>query len=223
MCQHHTVPRQSPPTRPLNSPASKTPPRGADLTREKLLEATHQLLVEHGGGEPSVSLICERADVRVAMVSYCFGGKDGLLQALLERAVDAMMREQHRLVELQLPPEEALELHVTATIRNFVRYPYLSSLSERIQAGERAAVGMSETFVRPTVAFYADLLRAGRESGAFRDHIDPTLLLFTIVGMCEFVFAAGTWLADTGEELDEAFVERFTAHTLRMLRHGMGA
>ncbi len=157
------------------------------------------------------------------MVSYCFGGKDGLLQALIERAVQGMMREQRRLEELALPAQETLELHVTATIRNFVRYPYLSSLSERIQAGERAAVGMSTTFAGPTIAFYEELLRRGVVEGVFRAHIDPTLLLFSIVGMCEFLFAASTWLADTGEELDEAFIERFTAHTLRLLRQGLSA
>jgi TetR/AcrR family transcriptional regulator len=217
--QPRPAPAPRPSARELPPPA--TPPKGAEVTAEKLLQATHQLLVEHGGGEPPVSLICERAGVRVAMVSYCFGGKDGLLQALMERAVEGMMREQRRLEDLRLPPDETLELHVAATIRNFVRYPYLSSLSERIQAGERAAVGMSTTFVRPTVAFYGELLRRGQAAGVFRAHVEPTLLLFSIVGMCEFLFAASTWLADTGEELDEAFIERFTAHTLRLLRQGL--
>ncbi len=61
--------------------------RGADLTAEKLLAAAHDLLVERAGQGVSVSEICARAEVNVAMVRYCFGSKNGLLDALLERAL----------------------------------------------------------------------------------------------------------------------------------------
>lgn len=201
-------------------PPPPQPPRGADVTREKLLQATHELLFERAGDEPSVSQICERADVRVAMVSYCFGSKAGLLDALVERAMSGLMAEQAELMSRRLPPEEALAVHVEATVRNFVRYPYMNSLSERLAAGDRAATGMGETFVRPTLAFYRELLDEGVTAGRFRP-ADPTLLLFSIVGMCEFLFAARSWLTDAGETLDEDLVERFADHTVRLLLHGL--
>ncbi len=202
-------------------PPPDLPPRGAEITREKLLQATHELLFEHGGEEPSVSQICERADVRVAMVSYCFGSKAGLLEALGERAVSQMMGEEQRLIELGLPPQEALALHVRAMVRNFVRFPYMSSLSERIAAGDATATGMAQTVARPTIAFYEDLLKEGVEQGAFRSGIDPTLLLFSIVGMCEFLFSAHSWVHDTGETLNDELIDRFADHTVELLLQGM--
>ncbi len=204
-------------------PPPDLPPRGAEITREKLLQATHELLFERGGEEPSVSQICERADVRVAMVSYCFGSKAGLLEALGARAVSQMMGEEQRLIELGLPPQEALALHVRAMVRNFVRFPYMSSLSERISAGDATATGMAQTVARPTIAFYRDLLDQGVEQGAFRAGVDPTLLLFSIVGMCEFLFSARSWVQDTGETLDNDLVDRFADHTVELLLHGLGA
>lgn len=211
--------------RPRPRTASTLPPppetpRGADVTAEKLLQATHELLFERAGDEPSVSQICERADVRVAMVSYCFGSKAGLLDALVERAMSGLMAEQAELMSRGLPPEEALAVHVEATVRNFVRYPYMSSLSERLAAGDRAVSGMGETFVRPTLDFYRGLLDEGVTAGRFRP-ADPALLLFSIVGMCEFLFAARSWLTDAGETLDEDLVERFADHTVRLLLHGL--
>lgn len=184
------------------------------------MQATHELLFEQAGEEPSVSQICERADVRVAMVSYCFGGKAGLLDALVERAISGLLAEQAELVSRALPPEEALAVHVEATVRNFVRYPYITSVSERLAAGDRTVVGMGQTFVRPTLAFYREMLENGVAAGRFRP-TDPTLLLFSIVGMCEFLFAARSWLTDADEVLDEALVERFAGHTVDLLLGGL--
>src|SRR5450631_678403 len=62
-------------------------PRRADATREKLLAATHELLRERVGGPVSVNEICARAGANVAMVKYCFGGKDAMIAALIERIV----------------------------------------------------------------------------------------------------------------------------------------
>jgi TetR/AcrR family transcriptional regulator len=168
-----------------------------------------------------VSQICARAGVRLAMVSYCFGGKAQMLDALVDRAVSEIMAEQEQLIALQLPPEQALWRQVTATVRNFVRYPYMNSLSERLHAGNASVARMTETFVRPTLAFYRELIDAGVRQGTFRP-TDPVMLLFSVVGMCEFLFAARSWLEDTGETLDEDLINRFSTHTVELLLHGIG-
>lgn len=213
----------TPRTRPRSAgtlPPPETTPKGADVTREKLLQATHELLFERSGEEPSVADICERADVRVAMVSYCFGGKAQLLEALVDRAMSQMMSEQQQLIDLGLPPEEALARQVRASVYAFVRFPYMSELSERLVVGERAGTRLAETFVTPTVAWYRELIDAGVEQGVFRP-VDPMFLLFSIVGMCEFLFSAKSWVQDSGAALDDALVERFAAHTVDLLLRGM--
>lgn len=201
-------------------PPPETEPRGADVTREKLLQATHELLFERSGEEPSVAEICERADVRVAMVSYCFGGKAQLLEALIDRAMSQMMREQQQLIDLGLPPEEALVRQVRASVYAFVRFPYMTGLSERLATGDRMVSRLSETFVTPTIAWYRQLVDAGVADGVFRP-VDPTFLLFSIVGMCEFAFSAKSWFEDTGGVLDEVLVEQFADHTVALLLDGM--
>jgi len=201
-------------------PPPPHPPRGAELTAEKLLQATHELLCETAGAEPSVSQICARADVRVAMVSYCFGGKAQLLDALVDRAVGGIMAEQDALMGRGLAPEEALAVQVEATVRNLVRYPYLNALSSRLAAGDHSVARLSETFVRPTLAFYRRLVDEGVARGTLRP-VDPTLLLFSVVGMCDFLFVARGWLADTGQALDDALVERFAEHTVQLVLRGV--
>jgi AcrR family transcriptional regulator len=201
-------------------PQPPQPPRGADVTREKLLQATHELLLERAGAEPSVSQICERAGVQVAMVSYCFGGKAGLFDALVERTSEGVRKELERLTDAELDAEEKLRRHVAAVIRNFVRFPYVTQFSER-QARQGGAVQLAEIVGRPMLAFYRELLPAGAAEGSFRE-VDATLLFFSIVGMCEFLFAARSWLEGAGETVDEALIERFTDHTVELVLHGIG-
>jgi len=42
--------------------------------------------------------------------------------------------------------------------------------------------------------------------------------------MCEFLFAARSWLETAaGEQLDEPLIERFTDHTVELLLHGIAS
>jgi TetR/AcrR family transcriptional regulator len=191
--------------------------KGAELTAERLLQATHELMLEQGGVEPSVSQLCERAGVQVAMVSYCFGGKAQLLQALLERAVEDVVAQLERLAAADMPPDEKLRRHVTGVIRNFVRYPYAQRLSQTLAAGGPAVAGIGERFARPLLEFHRQLLSDGERAGVFRE-IDPTLFFFSLVGACEFLFAAQGWLE---EPIDEPLIERFTTHTTELVLRGL--
>src|SRR5262245_41126292 len=92
-----------PPPAALKAPsgARAVAPARADATRERLLAAAHELLVERSGADVSVGDICARAGVNVAMVKYCFGSKDGLLQELLDRITAGFAHDVSRLDELE--------------------------------------------------------------------------------------------------------------------------
>ena len=207
--------------RPLPPPAKA--PRGADVTRERLLHAAHDLFYERMGSTPSVSEICARAEVNVAMVKYCFGSKNGLLDALLERVLGHFAGEIGRLADLDLPPEEKLRRHVGEIVRNYVRYPYVNRLmSERLLSMEPEAVDrLAASFAVPARDWYAQLLKDGRRADGWRA-IDPTLFFFSVVGVCEFLFA-GRALLERGfdERIDEELVERFVAHTTELVSAGV--
>src|SRR5688572_14319987 len=131
-------------------------PGDAEITREKLLTAAHELLSARAGGA-TVSEICSRAQVNVAMVKYCFGSKDEMLDALLERVLQGLAAEIERLAPIDLSPEEKLRRHVSAIVRNYVRYPYVNRLmGERLLSAEPDAVDrISRSFAIPAREFYA--------------------------------------------------------------------
>jgi len=227
--RREAAPRGTPRSRPLRArplpaaPDADAPPRGADVTREKLLAAAHDLLYERMGGAASISEICARADVNVAMVKYCFGSKDGLLDALLERVLAHLTGEIRHLADLDLPPGEKLRRHVAAIVHNYVRYPYVNRLmNERLMSMEPDAVDrLGSIFAVPARDWYAQLLRDGEKAEGWRP-IDPTLFFFTVVGVCEFLFA-GRALLERGfdERMDAELVERFSAHATELVTNGV--
>jgi TetR/AcrR family transcriptional regulator len=199
--------------------------RSADLTAEKLLQAAHDLLVERAGQGASVSEICARAQVNVAMVKYCFGNKDGLLDALLERALRRLAGELERLSAAELAPEAKLRRHVGEIVRNYVRYPYVNRLmNERLLAADPESVDrISQSFAIPAREFYATLLAAGLQDGAWRQ-LDPTLFFFSVVGLCEFLFSARPLLERAfDQDMDADLVERYSAQVADLVVGGVTA
>jgi AcrR family transcriptional regulator len=63
-------------------------------TRRRLLEATRTLLAQHGRAGVTLRAITDCAEANVASVSYHFGSTEGLLQATIQEAVDALAEGQ---------------------------------------------------------------------------------------------------------------------------------
>lgn len=198
--------------------------QGADGTRERLLAATHALLVERGGGHASVNDICLRAGANVAMVKYCFGSKDGMMQALIDRITGGFVEDIKRLDALNLNPSDRLSRHVAGIVGNYVRYPYINRLTnEQLLAADPDGVSQfSRNYAVPMRDWYARLLKEGAASGEFR-HVDPVLFFFTVLGMAEFYFTAQPLMrgAFARGELDQPAIKRFIKHTTDMLLHGL--
>lgn len=188
-------------------------------TADRLLQAADELLAERGGGQVSVAEICARAQANVAMVKYCFGSKDGMYDALLENLVARFIADLERLDAQDLPPAEALALNIRAIVRRYVRYPYVNRLvHERLLRADGEAVDrVRETFADPLRAWYAKVLAEGARSGEFRE-VDPTFFFFTVIGTCEFVFSARSWL---DRDITDELVQDFIDHTTRLVLDGI--
>ncbi len=197
--------------------------RSAAITREKLLTAAHELFVERADHTATVSEICTRADVNVAMVKYCFGNKAGLLDALLEQVLGGLSHEIVRLSELDLPPDDKLQRHVAEIVRNYVRYPYVNRLMNgRLMNADPDAVDrISRSFAIPARDWYARLLADGHREQGWPE-LDPTLFFFSVVGLCEFLFAARPLLERSFDQrLDDAFADLFVDHVAALVMDGV--
>jgi TetR/AcrR family transcriptional regulator len=72
-------------TRPRRAPAPEDRQRDAERSRERLLAAALDEFAEHGYAGARVGSIAARAELNPQLITYYFGGKPGLYQALLQR------------------------------------------------------------------------------------------------------------------------------------------
>src|SRR4029078_9539445 len=61
------------------------------------------MLVEHGAGGTSTRSVAEEAGVRLSLVHYHFGGKQGLLVAVLEHENEQLIARQEQLYAQEEP------------------------------------------------------------------------------------------------------------------------
>ena len=68
-------------------------------TKDRILEAAEELFALHGFDSVSVRDVTQKAGVNVAAVSYHFGSREGLTQAVLERSIAPVVAERLRLLD----------------------------------------------------------------------------------------------------------------------------
>ncbi len=90
------------------SPRPAERQRDAERSREALLDAALAEFAAHGYAAARVSDIAERAGVNKQLISYYFGGKEGLYQALVER----WLRVEAGMTRSDMPIEDVVAAYV---------------------------------------------------------------------------------------------------------------
>jgi AcrR family transcriptional regulator len=137
-----------------------------DATKAQILEAARQILGEHGFAAATNRAVAERAGIRLSLVHYHFGGKRGLLAAVLERENERLLARQRA---LYAGPEPLAEKWRTACayLAQDLRSGYVRILwelwaaglaDEDLAAGWRSAMGGWRRLVESVFASWAQEL-----------------------------------------------------------------
>jgi AcrR family transcriptional regulator len=68
-------------------------------TRRRIVDAAREVLLDSGHGGTSTRAVADRANVRLSLVHYHFGGKQGLLAEVLDRENELLLARQRRLFD----------------------------------------------------------------------------------------------------------------------------
>ncbi len=152
--------------------------------KELLIEVAERLFAEHGFEGTSVRLLASEANMNIAMISYYFGSKEKMMEAILDRR-SALNRENFTKIS-EMPNasswqkiEAVIDLYVDMMSgnRNFHKIMFREvALSQREELTSKIA-----QFVSRNMQNIKNIIQEGVDNGDFRQ-VDAPMLMATLVG-----------------------------------------
>lgn len=158
-------------------------------TREKLVEAATVLFAWKGFAGVSIRELAKAANVNSALISYYFGGKEGLYGAVLDMHLSHLLSVIEEASHSATDPEERISLFVKAISSMHKERPYLL----RLVQGE--LINPTVCFEKVLVVFFKKImtflpatLAEGKEREKFAEDIDPIYGSIALVSMINFYY-----------------------------------
>jgi TetR/AcrR family transcriptional regulator len=191
-------------------------------SRQALLDAAIALMIERGTIEVSLSEIGERAQLNSALVKYYFGGKRGLLTAMVDDIVKKGIAQMSGLLDMKLSPAEKLKIHIKGVIRLYFRYPFINRLIHSMLEDPEQSKHVAKTISIPLATTQMALLKEGIDCGDFKD-IDPMMFYFQVIGACEQIFFAKNTLkyAFGVQEIDDSLQRNYANALVKLVLGGL--
>ncbi|MCE1227711.1 MAG: TetR/AcrR family transcriptional regulator [Geobacteraceae bacterium] len=180
--------------------------------RSRLVEVGTRLFAERGLYGVSVRELSLAAGTSISMVSYCFGGKDGLYAAVLQEQfacfdqIDALQQEGAE-------PLQVLETYLRWTIQRHRNNPYLL----RFYTSELTnPTAFFSSIVAPAISkvirVLSEVIEGGVQLGVFRKEIHAVNASLALAGMVNYFFLsllATESLISHSPEQDEQLVQQY--------------
>lgn len=194
-------------------------------TAQRIIEATRELMTEQGLLDVPLSEISQRAGTNVALVSYYFGNREGLMLALAESDSQRSLAGLERLLAADLSPTAKLEIHLRGMIETYYERPYLHRLLQKLirEGSPEVSSTIGQYFQGPVAAARRTILEQGVEAGEFRD-FDLSLVNFALDGACAHLFSsveARRVVLGTDGALDRDLIARYVTTVTRLVLGGL--
>ncbi|MFC3284437.1 TetR/AcrR family transcriptional regulator [Litchfieldella rifensis] len=212
--------------KPRRASKSRRPGRpSGDATdqRERLLDAALHHYTSHGVTAASLRGIAEAAGVTPAMISYYFGGKAALFDAVIEERLLPVVGELRGHLETLGDDAGALiDGFVRGMHAAVERHPWLPTLWVREVLSEGGALRelLVTRIAEQIPRRLAEAFAHAQQQGRLNADLDPRLLVVSLIGLTLFPLAAAPLWHQifASEDLDSAALQR---HTQALLERGL--
>jgi AcrR family transcriptional regulator len=151
----------------------------------QIIEAAEKLFAAKGFNGTSVRDIAETADVNLAMISYYFGSKEKLFEAMFAYRSEFFKLQLESMVQnRELGPMEKMHQLIDQYIEKLTNQQCFHRIMVREQMmnnNEFITAQIHDLKIR-NQALINQLINEGQEKGVFKNDVDIQLLMMTMIG-----------------------------------------
>lgn len=151
----------------------------------QIIETAECLFADKGFDGTSVRDIADEAGINVAMISYYFGSKEKLLEAVFSyRAEGTVQKLESMLQDRELTPLEKVNIMIDYYIDKFQTQQCFFRIMMREQVASQRGVtaGLIQHFKKRNQQLVKQLIHEGQKTGEFNKTIDVPILMATLIG-----------------------------------------
>jgi AcrR family transcriptional regulator len=151
----------------------------------QIIEAAEKLFAEQGFAGTSVRDIAEAAHVNLAMISYYFGSKEKLMEAMFHhRGSDFKIQLENILQNKNLSPIQKVEKLIDDYIDRIFRKQCFHKILTREQMANSTSAITEHIYQlkQRNYSLIKQLINEGQKSGDFKKNIDFSFLMMTLSG-----------------------------------------
>lgn len=185
-----------------------------------LLDAAEALIAAHGYNGTSIRMVARAAGVNVAMISYYFGSKEKMMEALVAHRISAIKISLEEIVNdtgmADLDKMLAVADVFVLQILNNQPFHHIMAHEKWIHEQEHTSP-MILAAKRANYALIKKLINAGISKGVFHKNVDPVMLFMTLSGTVNQVMTRQRFMrkAYGQEEKSEEAFQKFIQQKLR--------
>ena len=191
--------------------------------RQKLISTSQRLFAEKGFGEVGLREIGRAAGVTPAMISYYFGDKAGLYEAVFIDTLDTMLARIKSVAANIGTGETPLDRFLDVYFQTIVEQPWLPQLLLREVASRDTPLRklFVERFAGQATTLLPALIAQQVKEGQLRADLDPRHTLLSLLGMTVFPVIAAPVLGPLlGYKLDKDFTAERTGQIHKLFFEG---
>ena len=188
--------------------------------QQQIIQTAERLFASSGFDGTSVRDIAEDAGVNLAMISYYFGSKLKLMEAIFEqRSVHIKARVETLLQNVELEPLQKVEMLVDEYVDRVMdkQHFFKIMICEQVVNKNPVIIRLINDLKLRNAETITRLIKDGQKKGAFKKNIDVVLMMSTMMGTITQVMISQDYYREF-HNLQALSAEQFVIHITKKLK-----
>lgn len=195
--------------------------------QQSIINTAENLFSVTGFDGTSVRDIAHAAGVNVAMISYYFGSKEKLMEAVFEQKTYKMRLKVENLIQNdKMSYYQKVSVLIEDYVEKFLSQPQFHKLMLREQLDDKpgGVSGMILELKKKNYATIKKLIQEGQKAGEFKKHVDVSLMMATMVGTVSQMIISDRFYKETnnidtsGEDYNIHMKKKLTTHLKNLFK-----